>query len=685
MKRMIVASAVCAGMLALAGGLATMSGGAKAPSGGKGAGAARFSLAAPGSAGALTAAAGKGSLAADPVTITVGPKVTPVVFNGDVRSLPLEAPDRSRVRPELERESVYVKPGAPPSSLPATPRVASAMPAPSQNFAGLAFTPWGAGHPPDTVGDVGPNHYVQAVNTSIGIFNKTGTQLAAFTFDTLFNGTNLPCDNDNQGDPTVIYDRLANRFIVADFAWAAGALQNGPYYECIAVSQTGDPVAGGWFLYAVRTDDATHPWLADYPKMGHWPDGLYMTANMFDCLTASCSSATFNGVRVWAFDRTDLVAGAAVDQVIVDISASGCATNVDPCYASLLPSTMTATAPPAGRENLLVSEDQLQYNYEVWKFKPVYGAAGTTFTGPTNVAQAPYPFEFPLVPTPGNSLDSLSDRMMMQNQYTNIGGVESLWVNHTVETASGAPVLYGIQWAQLGVTGGTVAPAPVQQQTYANVGADAQNRWMGSLAVDKNGNMALGYSVANANNRPDIRYSGRLVGDPASTLAQGEAELVNGTGTQLGSCGGTCTRWGDYSAMALDPDNCTFWYTTEHYNVDGLDWQTRIGSFRYPNANCSQTPTGVSVTRFAAGRTPSGVVLSWRSGSEADVLGFNVWRGQTKVNRTLIAAKRSGKAAGAAYRFVDRAARASRNASYRLQVVDLKGKRSWYGSAAIAR
>jgi hypothetical protein len=222
------------------------------------------------------------------------------------------------------------------------------MPAPIQNFAGLAFTPWGAGWPPDTVGDVGPNHYVQAVNTSIGIFSKTGTQLAAFTFDTLWGGTATPCDDDNQGDPTVIYDRLANRFIVADFAWGPTGLQNGPYYECIAVSQTADPVSGGWFLYAIRADDTTHPWLPDYPKMGHWPDGLYMTANMFDCLTPNCSSATYRGVRVWAFDRTDLVAGAPVDQVIVDISASGCATNVDPCYASLLPSTMTATAPPAG-------------------------------------------------------------------------------------------------------------------------------------------------------------------------------------------------------------------------------------------------------------------------------------------------------------------------------------------------
>ncbi|HET9857433.1 MAG TPA: hypothetical protein VFP99_06325, partial [Chthoniobacterales bacterium] len=166
----------------------------------------------------------------------------------------------------------------------------------------------GAGHPPDTVGDVGPNHFVQAVNTSVGIYSKTtGAALATFTFDGLWAGagTGTPCDAVHGGDPTVIYVPQYDRFIVADFSWTN--IQNGPYFECVAVSKTSDPVSGGWWRYALRADDAAHPYLPDYPKMGIWPDGLYMTANMFDCLDSSCNNANYMGARVIALNISDLV------------------------------------------------------------------------------------------------------------------------------------------------------------------------------------------------------------------------------------------------------------------------------------------------------------------------------------------------------------------------------------------
>ena len=357
------------------------------------------------------------------------------------------------------------------------------MPAPIVNFAGLDFNTWGAGHPPDTVGDVGTSFYVQAVNTSIGIYAKTGgAPLAAFTFNTLWSGagTGTPCDTSNSGDPTVVYDPAADRYIVADFAWSD--IQNGPYYECIAVSKTGNPVTGGFWLYAVRADDAAHPWLPHYPKMGVWPDGLYMTANMFDCLTPGCTSASYKEVRAYAFNLSDLESGAVLRSVVADLNSSS--------FFSLLPSNLRGVAPPSGRENLLVSESGSVFAFEVWKFHVVYGGPGSTFTGPTNVSQTGYTVGLPTVPSSGNNLDALEERLMMQNQYRNLGGTESLWVNHTVRTSPTGP--NGIQWAQINVTGGTINTTPIQQQIYGNIGADGLHRWMGSLAVDGQGNMALG-------------------------------------------------------------------------------------------------------------------------------------------------------------------------------------------------
>ncbi|MEO7507638.1 MAG: hypothetical protein ABIZ95_10410, partial [Pyrinomonadaceae bacterium] len=211
------------------------------------------------------------------VEISEGQTVVPAEFNGDVRNLPQEVTADERRQfamrpPELEMEVNKDKrplPGVQPE-MPSLPMIPLApMPSPLTSFNGLDFATNGAGHPPDTVGDVGPNHYVQAVNTSIGIYNKvTGAAISTFTFNTLWSGagTGTPCDTAHMGDPTVIYAGQYDRFVVADFAWSN--LQNGPYYECIAVSKTGNPVSGGWWFFAYRADDAAHPWLPDYPKMG---------------------------------------------------------------------------------------------------------------------------------------------------------------------------------------------------------------------------------------------------------------------------------------------------------------------------------------------------------------------------------------------------------------------------------
>ena len=513
-----------------------------------------------------------------------------VSFDGDVRSLPSSEPTLiKRVFPERRRH----KPGTvlgPPAvindvAVQAPLAAAVAAPTPIVSFKGLDFFDWGAGWPPDTVGDVGPNHYIQGVNTSLGIYDKAGTRLAAFTFDAFFAGTGTPCDNSNNGDPNVNYDSLVDRWIVSDFAWAGDV---GPYYQCFAVSKTGDPVAGGWWLYGMKIHDTE---LQDYPKIGVWPDGIYMSANMFDDVDG------FVGVRVWAFNRDDLYSGAPIRQISFFL----------PNDWSLLPSNFRGTPPPPGRPNYFVSmQENNQFagtNLYIHRFTITSWSSSpptATFTGPTNVTVNQYrlaPYLGPYVPQlAGELLDTLGDRLMMQNQYRNIGGVESLWDMHTVINPMGGPQT-GIRWYQLNVTNGVVRTTPVQESTYM---PDEDYRWMGSLAVDRMGNMAVGYSVSGPDMFPAIRYSGRLVTDPLNQLPQTETSMIEGTLSQTGGA----TRWGDYSAMSVDPtDDCTFWYTQEYYESSttvqppytaAQAWQTRIGSFKFPScvpAPPSPTPT----------------------------------------------------------------------------------------------
>jgi uncharacterized repeat protein (TIGR01451 family) len=515
------------------------------------------------------------------------PEVVPRSFNGDVRDLS-PVPSAPSDEPEMDQPAPTRSPGAPAPSVSAVPN----MPSPGQTFAGLSHDgactggTCGAGYPPDTVGDVGPDHYVEAVNTAVGIYNKTGTQLAAFTFNSLWSGagSGTACDTANAGDPTVVYDPLGDRWFVADFAFAE--VSSPPYYECIAVSKTGNPVTGGWWLYAVRADDASHPFLPDYPKIAVWRDGLYMTANMFDCRTG-CS---FKEVRIWAFNRVDLEAGT-FRGIVVDMGTTA--------YVSMLPSNLRGASPPAGTPNFVVAESRSTFAFQVFRFHVDWATPGSsTFTGPVNVSQTSYPFASgDLVPQPGTTtkLDSLEDRLMMQAQYRNISGTESLWVSHTV---GNAPT--GVQWAQINVSGGTVRTTPVQQQIWINVNGDGVSRWMPSLAVDHVGNMALGYSASSGAVFPSIRYAGRLATDTPNTLGQGEATLFAGTGSQVFNCGGEpCHRWGDYTSMSVDPeDDCTFWYVGQYYVTTGsTNWRTRIGSFTFPSCSVTGGTADLSLTK----------------------------------------------------------------------------------------
>ncbi|HEY7066159.1 MAG TPA: carboxypeptidase-like regulatory domain-containing protein [Chloroflexota bacterium] len=493
------------------------------------------------------------------------------------------------------------------SGLDTGAQVLAPAPGTIANFDGLDFANWGAGHPPDPNGDVGPTYYIQTINVSIGIFNKsTGVRVAAFTFNTLMSQGNFGnlCDTNNFGDPVVLYDSFEDRWIITDFAFqldGSDDIINPPgAFECIAVSQSGDPVAGGWHFYSIAIAGG----LADYPKFGIWPDGLYMSANMF----GYPANAPFQNPRVWAINKAQMYAGSPTMQVVsFDAPASD---------FTLLPSNarLQTGTPPAGRPNLFISTWQFTNAVSVYKFHVDWNRLSlSTFTGPDNpLASSSWPnASVGDAPTPGNSLDTVDIRAMMQNQYTNLGGVESLWTTHTVrrQNTSG---FAASRWYQMDVTGGTVAANLPQAATWDPDGANTNYRFMPSLAVDRAGDMALGYSLSNATTNPQIKYAGRLASDPVNTFSQGEQTLINGTGTQTGNCGpSACDRWGDYSAMTLDPDGCTFWYVNEYYVTSGLSYQTRIGSFKFPSC----TPVGSggtvqgTVTQAAGGAPISGATV----------------------------------------------------------------------------
>jgi hypothetical protein len=548
-------------------------------------------------------------------------RVEPSEFNGDVRDLPLYVRPQALHHWNEFEEPESEKPAMSPS--PSQPNIALApMPAPIQNFDGLSFTQSvtggqaGAGFPPDVNGDVGPNHYIQSVNDAWAIYSKTGTLLAAFTENALWlgAGTGTPCDSSNFGDPVVLHDALADRWILTNFAFTtSGGNPVAPFYQCFAVSKTSDPVAGGWWLYAVRMDSGASGqppvgYLNDYPKFGVWTDCLYMATNEFQM-----PAGTYRGVAFGSFNRADLFAGhplTASNSSIGFLATS----NVFSMLPSNLLGTSTDSLPPAGSPNYFVSESQTAFSFDVRKFTPGAGCgAGGTLGSAVSVNQATYSVPGQnIVPQPppatsGNNLDSLGDRLMQKAQYRKIGSSESLWVVHTVRGSSSGTTRP--QWAEINVSGGSISTNAVQQQIYA---PDATlYRWMGALAVDKLGNMALGYATSNASspNFPSIAYSGRLVGDPLNNLSQTETVLVQGAGSQVNTCGGAaCHRWGDYSSMSIDPtDDCTFWYTNEYYDSqtsgNSGNWHTRIGSFRFPSCTSAATHT---VTPSVG--TPSGTI-----------------------------------------------------------------------------
>jgi hypothetical protein len=566
-----------------------------------------------GMAATLVASAPAGAAVGDAVTVD-GPKVVPAQFDGDLRflpSLPSGAEGPVIYRPRLKGPPSTKPAGAAPAAPSAPTGPQAPMPSPIQNFPGMSFTDpclggqCGGGWPPDTNGQVGPNHYIQAVNVGYAIYNKTGTLLTAFRENQLWATAGAPpCTGNSQGDPIVVYDAIADRWILTHFAFAtSGGNPIQPFYQCIAVSKTSDPVAGGWWLYPLRIDTGLGGQppvgsLNDYPKFGVWHDCLYMGANQFGFLGGVYTG--YQGVSFASFSRADLYNGNPLTWALGYIAGFS--------NFSMFPAHSSGRGPTAvqpGTPAWFAMESASIYEFEVRKFTPGANCGGGgVLSAPAHVPQTPYLYlSGNIVPQPNttNKLDMIDDRIMQKVQYRKVGGVESLWVTHPVGTGVGNQV--AMQWAQINVTGGTVTATPIQQGIHSP--DTSLYRFMGSLAVDNQGNMALGYTTSNGSvpNFPSLAYAGRLVGDPLNTLPQTEVVMVPGAGSQTNLCGGApCDRWGDYSEMSVDPvDDCTFWYTNEYYssqaNGTAGNWQTRIGSFKFPGCTA---PAGLVQRTFVA-------------------------------------------------------------------------------------
>jgi len=440
---------------------------------------------------------------------------------------------------------------------------------PGLNFDGVSANGYA---PPDTNGSVGTTQFVQITNVEYAIYGKTNGNLllGPALINTIWSGFGGDCDTSgNGGDPIAVFDKAAQRWVVSQLS--------GSYNSwCMAVSQTSD-ATGSYYRYAFSSGGN----LDDYPKLGVWPDAYYRATNTF--------SGGFVGAKACAFDRASMLTGGAANEICFQQSSS---------VAGLLPSDLDgSTAPPSGEPNLFIELYDTSH-LGLFRFHVDFtNPANSTFTGPTTIPVTSYTIACnnggreTCVPQEGTTqqLDTISDRLMYRNAYRNLGGTEYLVVNHSVMVGSSA----GVRWYQITNPNGT--PTVAQQGTFA---PDSTYRWMGSIAMDKGADIALGYSASSSSIHPAVRYTGRVPGDPAGTM-ESENSIIEGTGSQTGGL----SRWGDYSSMSIDPsDDCTFWYTNEYIPSDGsFNWHTRIGSFKF--VGCGSTGPDFYLTTSPSSQT----------------------------------------------------------------------------------
>ena len=562
-------------------------------------------------------ATSKGSAATAPAGVVQGPTV--VWDAAHDLSPPLREMAAGRIAPDADNpgdeedegplaEGVGYSPdGALQSALPA-----ATIPSTLANFEGLSnqdnFNIFGFRvNPPDPNGDVGPNNYVEMINLVFGVYDKSGNLLLGpVDTGTLWDNFAVPDCTDPSGDPVVLYDQLTDRWILSQFTTSGmnpdGSFNGLPFYNCVAISQTGDPT-GAYYRYAFITDQdgSTSTFFPDYPKYGVWRDSYVLTSRDF-------GSADEYGISVYGLEKNKMVNGEPARAAHFFIDGNDPAT-LPLVGDGLLPADIDgskkpksdATIPIVGTQDAGASYGAAFDALNIWDLDVKWRSTPVaSLVLNTQLPTAPFDSIYPCggnpgqtsrdcLPQPGvgatatNRLDILSyrQRPTFRLAYRNFDTYESLVTNQSVEALPG---IAGSRWYEIRRVGNTYS---IQQQgTFAP--NDGIHRWMGSVAQDKKGDMALGYSVVDGTSvYPGIRYTGRLAGDPAGQMTLGEGTVIDGSGIQRT----TNSRWGDYTDLTVDPtDDCTFWYVNEYYTLAGqisstAGWQTRIASFKLPGCS----------------------------------------------------------------------------------------------------
>jgi Fibronectin type III domain len=516
-----------------------------------------------------------------------------------VASAPVEAPAAQRIIP-LRRTPPLPGGGAAPGEDPILQRQSLPLVGTTNglNFAGISAD---GVAPPDTNGSVGNTQYVQIVNVEYAVYDKaTGTLLLGPTrIHNIWSGFSGDCASGDGGDPNALFDKAAER-------WIVGQINVNDDAYCIAVSTTSD-ATGSYYRYEYSFGSN----LPDYPKLGVWPDAYYFAANLF------FGGAFFTGADPCAFDRATMLNGGPANTICIPQNSG---------VASLLPSDLDgSTAPPSGEPNLYLELFDSTH-LGLFKFHVDFSTpSNSTFTGPTTITVASYNQACgggTCIPQSGTTqrLDSLGDRLMFRNAYRNLNGTEYLVVNHSVTAGSGV----GVRWYQVQDPNGT--PSVAQQGTFA---PDSTYRWIGSIAMDQAGDIAVGYSASSSSIHPAIRYAGRVPSDPSGSL-ESENSIIEGTGSQTGSL----SRWGDYSGISIDPtDDCTFFYTNEYIPSNGsFNWNTQIASFKFNGCGGPPPPPppppSAPFNLTASALNTYQIQLNWQEASGQNQSGFNVYRCQ---------------------------------------------------------
>jgi len=404
---------------------------------------------------------------------------------------------------------------------------------------------------PDTSGAAGFDQFVQIVNQSLEVFKKDGTPLLGpIDSGEIWRDFDGECGKASGVDAVVLFDHLDGRWLVTSTIRTV----DNDAFQCVAVSRTSD-ATGIYARYEFPFGQLTN----DYGKFAVWPDAYYATYDLFD-------GRTFKNTRVCAYERAKMLAGTTMPaQQCVDVPSN---------YAHLLPSDLDGS-PPSGATppNFIVNIEAKTVN--IWRYTIDWHVPTVSaFNGPTAIAVKKYQWGclqcIPEQGSPTTKLTPIGDRPMFRSSYRSRSGAESLLLDHTVQVLKGSQALTGIRWYE--ISNPSTIPTVAQQSTYA---PDMSSRWMPSMAMDKMGNIAIGYSKSSATSFPSMFVAGRTIDQTASTLS-GELQV------KLSTTFKPANDWGDYSHMSLDPtDDCTFWYTSEYLGSHYNDWHTYIAHFKF--------------------------------------------------------------------------------------------------------